>query len=207
MAIHGERYEERKEGDEHQGFRRSGRRYGSFYRSMALPESAGAEQAQASLPFNTQWPKRYVILRCRVFMCDHSLQRLRLLACTGTKTRYDLNSRRRLIPNGTRGRAFDRRDPAALPRQGRAGFGADPEPPAARSAAGRAPPLCDAEEALRARARRARAPGRNAALRAAAVEVRRARHRGRRRSGHGSACRTGGGRGGDVSARDATSRA
>jgi HSP20 family protein len=49
LTIQGERREERTEGGEQQGFRRSERRYGSFYRSIALPEGADAEQAQARM--------------------------------------------------------------------------------------------------------------------------------------------------------------
>jgi HSP20 family protein len=49
LTIQGERREERTEGGEQQGFRRSERRYGSFYRSIALPEAADAENAQARM--------------------------------------------------------------------------------------------------------------------------------------------------------------
>jgi HSP20 family protein len=49
LTIAGERREEHSEGDEKQGFRRSERRYGSFYRAIALPEGAEAEQAQARM--------------------------------------------------------------------------------------------------------------------------------------------------------------
>jgi HSP20 family protein len=49
LSIQGERREERNEGDEKQGFRRSERRYGSFYRSIVLPEGADAEHAQANM--------------------------------------------------------------------------------------------------------------------------------------------------------------
>jgi HSP20 family protein len=49
LTIQGERREERSEGGEQQGFRRSERRYGSFYRSIPLPEGADAEQAQAQM--------------------------------------------------------------------------------------------------------------------------------------------------------------
>jgi HSP20 family protein len=49
LTVQGERREERTEGGQQQGFRRSERRYGSFYRSIALPEAADAEQAQASM--------------------------------------------------------------------------------------------------------------------------------------------------------------
>jgi HSP20 family protein len=49
LTIHGERREERTEGGEQQGFRRTERRYGSFYRSIPLPDGADAEQAQARM--------------------------------------------------------------------------------------------------------------------------------------------------------------
>jgi len=49
LSIQGERREERTEGAEQQGFRRSERRYGSFYRTIPLPEGAEAENAQASM--------------------------------------------------------------------------------------------------------------------------------------------------------------
>jgi HSP20 family protein len=49
LTIQGERREERNEGDEKQGYRRSERRYGSFYRSIPLPEGADAENAQAQM--------------------------------------------------------------------------------------------------------------------------------------------------------------
>ncbi len=49
LTIHGERREERNEGDEKHGYRRSERRYGSFYRSIPLPEGADAENAQAQM--------------------------------------------------------------------------------------------------------------------------------------------------------------
>jgi HSP20 family molecular chaperone IbpA len=49
LTIQGERREERTEGGERQGFRRSERRYGSFYRSIPLPDGADAEQAQARM--------------------------------------------------------------------------------------------------------------------------------------------------------------
>ena len=49
LTIQGERREERTEGGEQQGFRRSERRYGSFYRAIPLPEGAAAENAQASM--------------------------------------------------------------------------------------------------------------------------------------------------------------
>lgn len=49
LTIQGERREERTEGGEQQGFRRTERRYGSFYRSIPLPDGADAEQAQARM--------------------------------------------------------------------------------------------------------------------------------------------------------------
>ena len=49
LSIQGERREERTEGGEQQGFRRSERRYGSFYRTIPLPEGAEAQNAQASM--------------------------------------------------------------------------------------------------------------------------------------------------------------
>jgi len=48
LTISGERREERTEGGEGQGFYRSERRYGSFYRSIPLPEGVKAENANAS---------------------------------------------------------------------------------------------------------------------------------------------------------------
>jgi HSP20 family protein len=48
LTIQGERREERTEGGE-QGFRRSERRYGSFYRSIPLPEGVETENAQAHM--------------------------------------------------------------------------------------------------------------------------------------------------------------
>ena len=49
LTIEGERREERSEGGEQQGFRRSERRYGSFYRGIPLPEGADAEKAEARM--------------------------------------------------------------------------------------------------------------------------------------------------------------
>jgi HSP20 family protein len=49
LAIQGERREERSEGGEQEGFRRTERRYGSFYRVIPLPEAADAEKAQAQM--------------------------------------------------------------------------------------------------------------------------------------------------------------
>jgi HSP20 family protein len=63
LTIQGERSEERQEGGGEQGYRRSERRYGSFYRAVALPEGVDAEHAQAqmkdgvleiTLPFTAQ---------------------------------------------------------------------------------------------------------------------------------------------------------
>lgn len=49
LVIQGERSDERTEGGEQQGFRRSERRYGSFYRQIALPDYADAEKAEARM--------------------------------------------------------------------------------------------------------------------------------------------------------------
>ncbi len=49
ITIQGERREERTEGGEEQGYRRSERRYGSFYRSIPLPEGADAQKAEAHM--------------------------------------------------------------------------------------------------------------------------------------------------------------
>lgn len=49
LTIQGERSEERQEGGEQQGFRRSERRYGSFFRSIALPEATDTSQAKATM--------------------------------------------------------------------------------------------------------------------------------------------------------------
>jgi len=49
LTIQGERREEHKEGSEQQGFRRTERRYGSFCRSVLLPEGVDAGQAQARM--------------------------------------------------------------------------------------------------------------------------------------------------------------
>ncbi len=49
LTIEGERREEHTEGGEQEGFRRSERRYGSFYRSIPLPEGAEAEKAEARM--------------------------------------------------------------------------------------------------------------------------------------------------------------
>ena len=49
LTIQGERREERTDGGEQQGFRRSERRYGSFYRGIPLPEGADTDNAQAQM--------------------------------------------------------------------------------------------------------------------------------------------------------------
>ena len=49
LTVEGERREELSEGGEQQGFRRSERRYGSFYRGIPLPEGAEAEKAEARM--------------------------------------------------------------------------------------------------------------------------------------------------------------
>ena len=49
LTIQGARQEERSEGGEQEGYRRSERRYGSFYRTIPLPDGADAEQAQAHM--------------------------------------------------------------------------------------------------------------------------------------------------------------
>jgi HSP20 family protein len=49
LVIQGERREERTEGGEAQGFRRSERRYGSFCRSIPLPDYVDAEKADARM--------------------------------------------------------------------------------------------------------------------------------------------------------------
>jgi HSP20 family protein len=49
LVIQGERREERTEGGEQQGFTRTERRYGSFYRAIPLPEGVDLEQAQAQM--------------------------------------------------------------------------------------------------------------------------------------------------------------
>jgi HSP20 family protein len=49
LVIQGERREERTEGGEQQGFRRSERRYGSFYRTIPLPDYADTEKAEATM--------------------------------------------------------------------------------------------------------------------------------------------------------------
>jgi HSP20 family protein len=49
LVIQGERREERSEGAEQQGFRRSERRYGSFYRTIPLPDNVDTEKAEANM--------------------------------------------------------------------------------------------------------------------------------------------------------------
>lgn len=49
LIVRGERREERTEGGEEQGFRRSERRYGSFYREIPLPEYVDTEKAEARM--------------------------------------------------------------------------------------------------------------------------------------------------------------
>jgi HSP20 family protein len=49
LTIQGQRSEERSEGGEQQRFHRTERRYGSFYRSIALPEGASVDQAKAQM--------------------------------------------------------------------------------------------------------------------------------------------------------------
>jgi HSP20 family protein len=50
LTVQGERSEESSDATEgKKGFRRSERRYGSFYRSIPLPEGADAENAQANM--------------------------------------------------------------------------------------------------------------------------------------------------------------
>jgi HSP20 family protein len=49
LVIQGERREERAEGGEDQGFRRSERRHGSFYRAIPLPDYVDTEKADARM--------------------------------------------------------------------------------------------------------------------------------------------------------------
>ncbi len=49
LTVQGERSEERSDESQGQGYRRTERRYGSFYRSIPLPEGADAEKARASM--------------------------------------------------------------------------------------------------------------------------------------------------------------
>ncbi len=49
LVIEGERREERTAGGEEQGFRRSERHYGSFYRAIPLPDYVDTEKAEAHM--------------------------------------------------------------------------------------------------------------------------------------------------------------
>jgi HSP20 family protein len=49
LIIQGERRDERRQGGEQQGYRRTELRYGSFYRAIPLPEGVNVEQAQAQM--------------------------------------------------------------------------------------------------------------------------------------------------------------
>jgi HSP20 family protein len=49
LVIEGQRREERSEGDEQRGWRRTERRYGSFYRAIHLPEGAETDKADARM--------------------------------------------------------------------------------------------------------------------------------------------------------------
>jgi HSP20 family protein len=49
ITVQGERHEERTEGGEGQRVRRMERRYGSFYRTIPLPDEADVEQAKANM--------------------------------------------------------------------------------------------------------------------------------------------------------------
>ncbi len=49
LTIQGERQEKREEGGQQQGYRRSERRYGSFYRTIALPQDVNMESAEAKM--------------------------------------------------------------------------------------------------------------------------------------------------------------
>jgi HSP20 family protein len=49
LVIQGERREERTEGEDQQGFRRSERRYGSFYRTVPLPDYVDTQKAEARM--------------------------------------------------------------------------------------------------------------------------------------------------------------
>lgn len=49
LVIQGERREERTEGGEQEGFRRTERQYGSFYRAILLPDYVDTEKANAQM--------------------------------------------------------------------------------------------------------------------------------------------------------------
>ena len=49
LIVQGERSEESRDEDKDQGFRRTERRYGSFYRTIPLPEGADTGKANASM--------------------------------------------------------------------------------------------------------------------------------------------------------------
>jgi HSP20 family protein len=49
IAIQGERQEERTDASRDQRFRKTERRYGSFYRAIPLPDGANPEQARANM--------------------------------------------------------------------------------------------------------------------------------------------------------------
>jgi HSP20 family protein len=49
LVLQGERVDERSEGDDQQGFRRTERYYGAFYRAIPLPEGVDPEHAQAEM--------------------------------------------------------------------------------------------------------------------------------------------------------------
>jgi HSP20 family protein len=49
LIVQGERRDERSEADEQQGFRRTERIYGAFYRAIPLPDGVDVEHAQAEM--------------------------------------------------------------------------------------------------------------------------------------------------------------
>jgi HSP20 family protein len=72
LVVQGERREERSEGDERRGFRRTERRYGSFYRAIPLPEGVETDKAEAHmkdgvievrLPMNAQRQTRQLEIK------------------------------------------------------------------------------------------------------------------------------------------------
>jgi HSP20 family protein len=72
LVVQGERREERSEGEEQRGFRRTERRYGSFYRAIPLPEGVETEKAEAHmkdgvlelrLPMNAQRQPRQLDIK------------------------------------------------------------------------------------------------------------------------------------------------